>query len=70
MSVKTRLEKLEKRLGTDDGQIYVVYKRDDIYTLQINDGDNIEMTKDEFEVWQGSKSENDFVITVKYQDVN
>ncbi len=68
MTVKGRVEKLEKMSGYDEGSIYIVYKDDDTYTLKVNDGDDVIMSNDEFGVWERSKSENDFVIIVKYRD--
>jgi len=70
MTVKSRVEKLEKMASIDEGVIYIVYRKDDIYTLKVNDGDDVIMSNDEFEVWQGSKSENDFVLIVSYRDGN
>ena len=70
MAIKHRVEKLEKMVGIDEGLIYIVYRKDDIYTLQVNDGDDVIMSVDEFEVWERSKSENDFVIVVSYRDEN
>ena len=67
MAIKHRVEKLEKMVGIDEGSIYIVYRKDDIYTLQVNDGDDVIMSVDEFEVWERSKSENDYVLIVSYR---
>jgi len=70
MAYKNRVEKLEKMVGIDEGSIYIVYRKDEIYTLKVNDGDDVIMSGDEFEVWERSKSENDFVIVVSYRKEN
>jgi len=70
MSIKNRIEQLEKVSSIDEGVIYIVYRKDDIYTLKVNGGDDVIMSGDEFEVWERSKSENDFVLIVSYRDEN
>jgi len=70
MSYKNRVEKLEKMASIDEGVIYIVYRKDDIYTLKVNGGDDVIMSGDEFEVWERSKSDNDFVLIVSYRDGN
>ena len=68
MAIKHRVEKLEKMVGIDEGLIYIVYRKDDIYTLKVNDGDDVVMSGDEFEVWERSRLENDYVLIVSYRD--
>ena len=70
MSVKNRVEKLEKMSGYDEGSIYIVYKDDDTYTLKVNDGDDVIMSLDEFEAWERSRLENDYILIVSYRDEN
>jgi len=68
MTIKHRVEKLEKMAGIDEGLIYIVYRDGDTYTLKVNDGDDVIMLGDEFEVWERSRSENDYVLVVSYRD--
>jgi len=68
MSVKSRVEKLEKLSGIDEGSIYVVYKDDDTYTLKVNDGDDVIMSLEQFEAWERSRLENDYILIVSYRD--
>jgi len=67
MSIKNRVEKLEKMASIGEGSIYIVYRDGDTYTLKVNDGDDVIMSGDEFEVWERSKSENDYVLIVSYR---
>lgn len=68
MSVKSRVEKLEKMSGYDEGSIYIVYKDDDTYTLKVNDGDDVIMSLEQFEAWDRSRLENDYILIVSYRD--
>lgn len=68
MTVKGRVEKLEKMSGYDEGSIYIVYKDDDTYTLKVNDGDDVIMSVNQFEAWERSRLENDYILIVSYRD--
>lgn len=68
MSVKSRVEKLEKLSGYSEGSIYIVYKDDDTYTLKVNDGDDVIMSVNQFEAWERSRLENDYILIVSYRD--
>lgn len=68
MAIKHRVEKLEKIVNVDEGSIYIVYRDGDTYTLKVNDGDDVIMSGDEFEVWERSRLENDYVLIVSYRD--
>lgn len=70
MSIKSRVEKLEKMSGYDEGSIYIVYKDDDTYTLKVNDGDDVIMSLEQFEAWERSRLENDYILIVSYRDEN
>ena len=71
MSYETRIKRLEEKSRINEGSIYIVYRDGDSYTLKSRGDDipdDVEMTADEFEVWQGSKSDNDVIILVSYRD--
>jgi len=73
MSIKTRLENLEKRVGVGVGSFYVVYREDDTYSLKKNGSDvleDVEMKKDQFEKWQSSRLEKDVCFIVSRRDEN
>jgi hypothetical protein len=71
MSYETRIKRLEEKSRINEGSIHIVYRDGDSYTLKARGDDipqDVEMTADEFEVWQGSKSDNDVIILVSYRD--
>jgi hypothetical protein len=67
MSIKHRVEQLEKMSNTDDGQIYFATLKDGVYIVRVND-ETVEMSEVEFEKWQSSKSEKDYLFIVSYRD--
>jgi hypothetical protein len=72
MSLKNRVQNLERRSGTDEGYIYFVMVADGIFTLKANGADilkSVEMSESEFAEWENTISQNSqvYVISV-YED--
>jgi hypothetical protein len=72
MSVKNRVEKLEKRVGIDEGYIYFVMSDNGKFTVRENGADileDVEMSEKEFAEWENSISKNSVVYVVtRYED--
>ncbi len=65
MSLKSRVNKLEKSAGLGDGRIYVVHEKHGVFTVEDN-GEKLEMNEVELGDWERSKGENDYLILVRY----
>ena len=72
MSLKNRVQRLEKRSGIDEGYIYFVFTDNGKFTLKSNGADvleDVELTEQGFADWEKSISQNSqvYVISV-YED--
>jgi len=67
MSLKNRVEKLEKQVGIDEGYIYFVWSNNGKFTVRENGGDileDVELTEQEFAEWKNSISQNSVVYVI------
>jgi len=72
MSLKNRVERLEKRANIDEGYIYFVMVDNGKFTLIPNGADvfeNVEMTEQGFADWENTISQNSVVYVIsRYED--
>lgn len=73
MSLKNRVQRLEKRSGIDEGYIYFVMSKDGKFTLKNNGADvleDIELSEKGFAEWENTISENSQVYVISVYDAD
>lgn len=71
MSLKNRVEKLEKRANIDEGYIYFVRHENGKFTVRENGADileDVEMSEKEFAEWENSISKNSVVYVISRRE--